>query len=185
VASDLSRADLREDESLLIEAVELLVQRQRETESWVTEQARQAEERAVVSERRYTDLEARLVGVESQLERLMHDVGPGRSDTVVDERLALLREQVEGLKSRLPAHNTAPAREPEPPRPVAQSPRTYSRAERHPNRPARAAAIVGGIQSASFWEVLGSTPEDRFGIALIGLGAIAVLYAILTQLPLR
>jgi hypothetical protein len=204
VASDLSRSDVKEEvgvgvgENLLIEAVSLLMQRQRETESWVAEQVWQSEERAAVAERRYAELEARLVGIEDQLDRLMREVEPGRSDAV-DERLAGLREQLEGLKSgsdgrpvravpapspptlevtplpprepEPPTYHAAPSREPEPP--------VYKAA------PPRAAVAAGDGQSAGFWDLLGSTPQDRFGIALIGLGAIAVLYAVLTQLPLR
>jgi hypothetical protein len=34
----------------------------------------------------------------------------------------------------------------------------------------------------TFWDLLGPSPQDRFGLVLIGAGAIAVLYAILTQL---
>jgi hypothetical protein len=44
-----------------------------------------------------------------------------------------------------------------------------------------AAAPVTRPQSPGLLELLGSTPQDRFGVALIGLGAVAVLYALLTQ----
>ncbi|TMF06483.1 MAG: hypothetical protein E6I52_00235 [Chloroflexi bacterium] len=75
------------------------MQRQRETEGWVNEQVWQAEERVAATERRYAELEARLAGIEDQLMRLAQEAGePGRGDAGVDERLALLREQVEGLK---------------------------------------------------------------------------------------
>jgi hypothetical protein len=214
VASDLSRSDVKEEvgvgvgENLLIEAVSLLVQRQHETESWVAEQVSQAEERAAVSERRYGELEARLVGIEDQLERLMREVEPGRS-AAVDERLVRLREQLEGLKSgadgrparavpapSLPTLEATPApppREPEPPTPHTPltrepEPSTYRAAllrEPVPPKPASLRAAAADGQSAGFWDLLGSTAESRFGIALIGVGAIAVLFAILTQLPLR
>jgi len=189
VASNLSRNDVREEENLLVEAVSLLVQRQRETETWVAEQVWQAQERAAVTERRYAELEARLVDIEDQLNRLLREVEPGRSGADVEERLARLREQVEGLKSG-PDGRPARTAQPVPVEPAAPPPPpAFERVERvdpPPIRPARAAATVGGGgQSASFMELLGSTPQDRFGVVLIGLGAIAVLYAILTQLPLR
>ncbi len=200
VVSDLACNDVREEvgvgvevgveESLLIEAVSLLVQRQRETETWVTEQVWQAEQRAATSERRYAELEARLVDIEEQLTRLLRDTEPGRSDAAVEERLARLREQVEDLKTGgdgRPAHTvTVPG--PTPPQAGPVLPREFEPAPAPPPpvRPARVAATAGGSsQSPGLLELLGATPQDRFGIALIGLGAVAVLYAILTQLPLR
>ena len=100
MARDVSRNEVKEEGNLLVEAVSLLVQRQRETEGWVNEQVWQAEERVAATERRYAELEARLAGIEDQLMRLAQEAGePGRGDAGVDERLALLREQVEGLKS--------------------------------------------------------------------------------------
>jgi hypothetical protein len=36
----------------------------------------------------------------------------------------------------------------------------------------------------SLWDLTGPTSRDRFGLALIGLGVIAVLYAVFTQLRL-
>src|SRR5205807_6153313 len=97
VASELSRTEVKEEGNLLIEAVALLVQRQRETESWVAEQIWQAEERAAATDRRYAELEARLEGIEEHLARLVHEIEPARGDPAGDERLARLREQVEGL----------------------------------------------------------------------------------------
>jgi hypothetical protein len=100
VAGEVSRGEVKEEGNLLVEAVSLLVQRQRETESWVKEQVWQAEERAAATERRYAELEARLKDIEDQLTRLAQEVGePGRGDAGADERLARLREQLEGLKA--------------------------------------------------------------------------------------
>src|SRR5438270_10800705 len=102
VPPDLSKnevKEVKEEGNLLIEAVSLLVQRQRETEGWVAEQIWQAEERASAAERRYAELETRLTGIEEHLARLVQDVEPARGDAVVDERLSRLREQVEGLKT--------------------------------------------------------------------------------------
>src|SRR5438270_10958452 len=102
VPPDLSKnevKEVKEEGNLLIEAVSLLVQRQRETEGWVAEQIWQAEERATATERRYAELEARLVGIEEHLARLVQDVEPTAGGGLDDERLARLREEVEGLKS--------------------------------------------------------------------------------------
>jgi hypothetical protein len=194
VPSDLSRTEVREEGNLLIEAVALLVQRQRETESWVAEQIWQAEERTAATDRRYAELDARLADIEEHLARLVHEIEPPRGDPAVDERLARLRAQVEGLKSGpatepRPAHGApiavdpiapvvadAPAREPESARSVPAAEPRYQR------RAVAAPAAGAGQQSVPFWDLLGPTPQDRFGLALIGAGAVAVLYAILTQL---
>ncbi len=221
-----------QEENLLIEAVALLVQRQRETEAWVTEQLTQAGERSTAAERRFADLSTRLTAIEDQLDRLIRDMEPVRSDAAVDERVARLREQVEGLKSERPGPD-APARPQltrSPTRPVSsemaaprgqdslprptleqtQSPvrgdaletavvhaESAPQEARHtariatdhaaeapagPRPRARAAAMAPRDDGPSFLELLGSTPADRFGLVLIGLGMIAVLYALLTQL---
>lgn len=191
MASDLSRTEVREEGNLLIEAVALLVQRQRETESWVAEQIWQTEERAAATDRRYAELEARLESIEEHLARLVHEIEPQRGDAAADERLARLREQVEGLKlnpstagqaarsapspSGASAH-VPPAVEPESARPVAAGEPRYER------RPAATAAGASRASSVTFWDLLGPSPQDRVGIVLIGAGAVAVLYALLTQL---
>jgi hypothetical protein len=218
VPSELSRTDeATHEENLLIEAVSLLVQRQRETESWVAEQVWQAEERATEAERRYADLETRLMGIEEQLDRLLREVEPGRS-AAVDERLARLREQVEGLKSASDGRSVRagsssaltvddePLRDPEPV--VAREPdrradtraaggppereaeRHYEprdpdprREERRPAGPPRRAAVAAAHpQSVGFLELLGASPQDRWGFVLIVAGAVAVVYAVLSQL---
>jgi hypothetical protein len=175
VLPDRNRGEVRADGNLLIEAVELLVQRQRETESWLTEQIWQAEERATATERVAADLEARLAAIEQRLARLGDDVDPPRDHPGLDERLARLREQVEGLKSgadrRVPPRTPpvlAGGPGPTPP-PVARPPRTA------PN-PAQGSPAVG------FWALFGSSPQDRFGLVLMAAGGLAVLYALLSQL---
>jgi hypothetical protein len=50
---------------------------------------------------------------------------------------------------------------------------------RYVERPAAPAASAQGV---GFMEMLGATPQDRWGVVLIGAGAVAVLYALLTQL---
>jgi hypothetical protein len=216
VPSELSSKEPAHEENLLIEAVSLLVQRQRETESWVAEQVWQTEERATATERRYADLETRLAGIEEQLGQLLREVGSGRSE-VVDEGLARLREQVQDLKSAADGHPTRsvttqvlpraeeapPPREPElrpaqavavpdpdAPRPARNAAEVRDSEPRRPiGPPARstraAVATSSSSQQVGFLELLGSTTEDRWGFALIVSGAVAVLYALLTQLPFR
>jgi len=206
VPPDLSKTEVKEvkeEGNLLIEAVSLLVQRQRETEGWVSEQIWQAEERAVAAERRYSELEARLVGIEEHLSRLVHAVEPVQGDPVVDERLHRLREQVEGLKttgadprstprptpaaSSVPAETPAPPvreREPEATRPAAPPEPRYAPEPTYERPVAAAPRVATGGQGVGFMELLGPTPGDRWGLVLIGFGAVAVLYAVLTSLHL-
>jgi archaellum component FlaC len=106
VPPDLSKSEVKEvsevkeEGNLLIEAVSLLVQRQRETEGWVAEQIWQAEERAAAAERRYAELEDRLDGIEEHLSRLVNELEPAPGGNAeVDQRLSRLREQVEDLKT--------------------------------------------------------------------------------------
>ena len=186
----MSRTEVQQEGNLLIEAVALLVQRQRETESWVAEQIWQAEERFAVTDRRYTELEARLVGIEEHLARLANALEPAHGDAAVDERLARLREQLEGLKSGSgcdgrPTRVAPPASERSVP--VAAEP-SAGQPERPPSvvtaasRFVRPAAATGGSgQNITFWDLLGPSPQDRWGLVLIGAGAVAVLYAILSQ----
>src|SRR5712691_7470225 len=133
--TEVKKTEVKEEGNLLIEAVSLLVQRQRETEGWVAEQIWQAEERAAATERRYAELEARLVGIEEHLARLVHDVDVVPGGALDDERLARLREQVEGLKSvgadgytnraapvTPPAPAAAPTYDPDVTRPIPTAP---------------------------------------------------------------
>jgi hypothetical protein len=250
VSSNLSRDDVTDEDNLLIEAVSLLVRRQRDTESWVAEQISQAEARAVAGERRSAALESRLAGIEDQLDRLVRQVEPGRGDVDLDARLARLRAQVQGLKEapeRSPAvasngaeagagsvplspralgeanhvsqaplpvassaaavgQMTSPAAAdaPSPSSPSAAAagmpkpppsnstvaaptagvqPGEASSSDQVANHSTSAATGRGG-QFSSFLQLLGDTPEDRFGLLLIGAGLIAVVYAVLSQLHL-
>jgi hypothetical protein len=224
-----------EEDNLLIEAVSLLVQRQRETESWVTEQIDQAHERTLSSERRYAEFEARLAGIEEQLDRLVRDLEPGRGDAAAGQRLARLREQVEDLKSdtdgrplrsvptastpprtfedeapvprrtleseAAPVRRTLEAEVPVPRRPLEdESPGTLEGApprvaiaaegplprrtiEREaPSQRTREPEPQSRSAGMGLLELMGATPQDRFGVVLIFLGIVAVLYAVLTQL---
>jgi hypothetical protein len=211
VARELRSDEMEQADNLLIEAVSLLVQRHRETESWLSEQIAQADHRAAATERRYADLETRLTGIEDQLDRLARELEP-RFDTASDERLARLREQVEDLKSEgdgrsvrvVPSHGPViPASSPmaavpppavlPPPTPIAP-PVGAAPAHSVPSAPASAVVTapspapaapvvaVSSGQAESVWDVLGPRPQDRFGLVLIGLGLLAVFFAILTQL---
>jgi hypothetical protein len=189
VPSDLSRVEVKEEGNLLIEAVALLVRRQRESESWIAEQIWQAEERALAAERRYAELEVRLDSIEQNLARLAHDAEPAPGDAGVEERLARLREQVEGLKSGSEARAGRPAVVTDRPAGPTQAPvgEAYE-PESAGARPVRASDMRFERRAAAtahgpgFWELLGASPQDRAGLLLIGGGAIFVVYAFLTQL---
>ena len=135
-----------EEDNLLVEAVSLLVQRQRETEKWVAEQLSQAEERTAATERRYTEVEARLAALEEQLSRVAREVEPTRADTAPDERLARLRAQLEALKS---GGNGVPAAIASPP------PRNVSVA------PDASPACVPEVARASTAEGRSAAPHER------------------------
>lgn len=191
MASELSRTEVKEEGNLLIEAVALLVQRQRETESWVAEQIWQADERAAATDRRYAELEARLEGIEAHLARLLHEIEPGRGDPAGEERLARLREQVEGLKltpsTARQTGRTGPTPFPSVERaasPVVDAAPRESETARPgaSTEPRDQRQTVATAQGVTFWDLLGHNPEDRFGVLLIGAGAIAVVFAALNLL---
>jgi uncharacterized coiled-coil protein SlyX len=181
VPPDLSKSEVKEvsefkeEGNLLIEAVSLLVQRQRETEGWVAEQIWQAEERASAAERRYADLEDRLSGIEEHLSRLVNELEPAQdSNAQVDERLSRLREQVEDLKAAgTDGRLVAP-----PPRTSEPQPSLVAFAP-----PAETAwpAATGAPTNVGFLDLLGCRPADRWGAVLIAAGAVAVLFAVLTS----
>jgi hypothetical protein len=195
---DLSRIEAKEEGNLLIEAVSLLVQRQRETESWVAEQIWQAEERASAAERRYAELDTRLAEIEEHVARLSLDLEPSRQEPGVQERLTRLREQVEGLKSTAgdgrgnrgapigaapPMLATVVPEAEAPPPPRDSAPRESAPQDSVPVRPkriVRAGADQGG-SATGFWELLGARPQDRISAVLIFAGAVALLYAALLQ----
>ena len=173
-------ADLGEEDNLLVEAVSLLVQRQRETEQWVTEQVCQAEERTAAAERRSVELEARLAAIEEQLARIARELEPGRAEGPGDGRLARLREQLESLKAGgdgLPSGETVREHRSRVPIPPEWRQRAASPAVREPVRDGEAVR-----RRASLLDLLGSDPQDRFGLVFMGVGAVAVVYAALSLL---
>lgn len=184
---------IRQELDLLGEAVSLLVRRRRQNTTWIKEQVRQAEQRAADSERRRAELEGRLAQLESQLERLVQDFKPGADET----RIALLHEQIQDLSVEqpesvqvapsasvaqqdvrkaqvVPAHDVRT----EPPHGSVSAPA---------EEPARSDAVSAASThptKVTFWDMLGATRQDRVGVVLMGLGAVGVLYALLTQLRL-
>jgi hypothetical protein len=207
---DLSRredvgGEIKPEGNLLIEAVSLLVQRQRETETWISEQLWQAEQRAADTEQRYAELASRLAGIESHLAQLVHEMEPGADDG----RIARLRDQLQDLRRGEPMRASDEVTRPIPtpiepmaedraPRssptaqltstaPVASEPRAETTAAPVPSQPRRAVAAAAAAPSTSttnvtFWELLGSTRGDRFGAVMMGLGAVALLFVVLSQL---
>jgi len=201
--------------NLLIEAVSLLVQRQRETETWVSERLWQAEQRAGETDRRYAALESRLANIEAHLARLATDIEPAADD----ERVARLRDQLAGLRGQT-LHATDDTVSTRPielfqisdpgaakpsggayvidnratPAPTVAAPRPAAPAASVPPAvqtstvttaaapPAATVSTTSATRHVGFMETLGATPGDRAGVILIGLGGVAVLYALLTQL---
>jgi hypothetical protein len=165
------RTDPDQQDDLLIEAVSLLVQRQREIEAWAADRVYQSEERAAAMEQRHTDVEVRLTAIEDQLARLAREVAPGRAK-VADDRVSRLREQIEDLRT---AGDGFSAR--------ALAPEIVA-AQPHPDSPSGAPTSTATTTrgSVSFWDLFGQTPVERFGFLLIGVGGVAVLYALLSFL---
>ena len=150
MASNLPRHEVTEQalENLLIEAVSLLVQRQRD-----------AEERSAAMEARLAELEARLA--------------PGRPD----ERLAILRDQLNELRSEPVLRPTSlETRRPPAPPPPHLEPVTPPAPP--PSAPVSAApTIAHSGSSVSAWSVFGTTPAQRFSLLLIAVGVLALLYS--------
>jgi hypothetical protein len=167
VRPEPSPSDTVDEENLLIEAISLLVQRQREMEAWLADQISQADDRTSTAEQRYTELESRLAGIEDRLERLVRDFEPSAIGPSED-RLARLREQVEGLKSETDGRTIR-----------GQPPPRLASPEPPPPSPSPSP------RGSTLSDVLGRTPADRFGSFLIAIGALAVVYAVLSQFALR
>ena len=166
MASNLPRHEGAEEENLLIEAVSLLVQRQRENEE------------------RSAALELRLSELEAQLHGLVHDVSPA----VADDRLAALREQLEALRGEpgvrpvaqvsptsLDARRQAPTLSAAPPRLEPVPP--PAPALQDVSSPTPAAPPSTPAQAPSAWGVFGATPTARFSLLLIAVGVLALVYS--------
>jgi hypothetical protein len=136
VASNLPREDVPHEENLLLEAVSLLVERQRDTEE-------------------------RLAAIEDRVSRLVREQASGRP-SAADERLARLREQVADLRSEA--------------KPEARAVRAVS--------PVRTVVPQTRTPAPTLPDLIGATARQRFGSLMMLVGALAVLYAVGTQLHL-
>lgn len=154
-----------EQGNLVIEALTLLVQRQREIETWVAEQVWQAEERVAATEGQYSDLERRLQDIEARLGRLAHQLELRQSDEPSNSRLIELREQIEALRST-PNGLRAPLVETS-----SETTFTTQARESHTTR-----------RDVGLWDLLGQSGQERVGLIVMGLGGVAALFAILSQL---
>jgi hypothetical protein len=115
-ADQAQRVTPEPEGNLLVEAVSLLVQRQRETETWLTEQLRQADRSAARVEERYAELEQRLARIEARLSTLGRRLDV---DATADQvQLARLREQVARLSNGAAASELAPDSNVVTPKPV-------------------------------------------------------------------
>jgi hypothetical protein len=221
-------SDIRQELDVLGDAVLLLMRRRRDSDTWIGDQLRQAEQRAADAERRYADLEWRLAAIETHLQRLAQEVQAPADES----RIALLREEIRGLGADQPVPTTTSAPAPLPiadwtARPQRSQPVSYGedvvrgdavsardvgaveprgaaspivapellrsepalvavRTEPVPPRPEPAAVPAASPRATnvSFWQVLGANRQDRTGVVLMGIGAVGVLYALLTQVRL-
>jgi hypothetical protein len=185
VASNPSRSNVIEEENLLIEAVSLLLQRQRETESVLAESRQQLDG----IDRRHAEFEARLASIEDRLARLARELGSSRTDAAAGERLARLREHLAELKSDGDPRPRRPLRPPEVTsldaarrQPEAQRAASGTGASLPSSAPDAVVPTPEATRGPTLWNIVGATPRDRFGLLLIGVGVIAVLYAVLSML---
>lgn len=145
-----------DERKLLIDAVTLLARNQAEAESAHSQYAADASRRMLTLERRCLDLEQRLAALDERLRKLGDDVHMP-VDSEGAERLSALRGEVERMTHR--PSTPAPAAPAVAPAPMRQTP-------------------------AINWQTLASSgvvTQDRAGLALMGLGAVAIVFAILTQ----
>jgi hypothetical protein len=193
-------ATLTRERALLLEALTLLVQRQVESESALSDQVARTNTRVANVERRGVDLAARVADIDARLLQLATQVEP---DPGLASRVAVLQAQLQQLQvARIadtqpvpqppqpsyqappPPVQTAPRTEPTPPvlpllqairQPQSQPPRQYVPQHRRP-------AVVGTADT--LWARLGNTNQDRASIVLIGTGVLVVVFAALAQLRL-
>jgi hypothetical protein len=191
-----AEATLARERALLLEALTLLVQRQAETESTMTDQIARTNARVVNVERRGTALEARVADIDARLRQLAIQVEP---DPGLASRVAVLQAQLQQLHvARIPDDEPEPLQSsvvtsapPSPtPTPPSPTPRTslHAQAIRQPQAPPprrdvmppRRAVLVGSADA--LWDRLGTTNQDRASLVLIGTGVLVVVFAALAQL---
>jgi hypothetical protein len=182
---------MNEESRLLVEAVSLLLEREREIEATLTDRFHHAERHAARVERGYAEVEARVHRIEKRLAELAPSIDPRSGDLAV---LAQIRGQLTAL-----APPAGPAAAPEPlqqlvsvppsgPPPVSPTPPPppSSPATHADTASASSALTTSSADSGkSPWSALGDTREARFGALLMAAGAIALLYIILTQAGLH
>ena len=154
-----------DERKLLIDAVTLLARNQAEAESAQSQYAADASRRMLTLERRCLELEQRLAALDERLRKLSDDVHMP-VDSEGAERLSALRGEVERMTHR----PSAPAPPAEP------ATNTVAAAAPPPTTTRQMPAIN--------WQTLASSgvvTQDRAGLALMGLGAVAIVFAILTQ----
>jgi hypothetical protein len=184
-----AEATLARERALLLEALTLLVQRQADTESALTDKVARTNTRVANVERRGADLEARVADIDARLQQLATQVEP---DPGLASRVAVLQAQLQQLHVGRIAEQPYQSSAPEPP--THQAPPTSQtepavpasppvQAVRKPQAPPpRRAAVVGSADS--LWDRLGTTNQDRASAVLIGTGVLVVVFAALAQLRL-
>jgi hypothetical protein len=195
VDHDQTPATATDERKLLIDAVTMLARNQTEAESALTQQAAESSRRMLALERRCLDLEQHLAAIQDQLRKLAREVSLP-TDPESQQRLVELRGQLARLAQRSDASAVAPsvvatdfdvvrpvpADAPVAP-PVLPAPRPVPPVEPPtpvPVPPPPAAPRASSTPRPS-WASSSVVTQDNAGLLLIGVGAVAVLFAILTQ----
>jgi hypothetical protein len=150
----------REEAKLLVEAVSLLLQREQEIETAMTDRFRKAQLRAADVAQRWNSVDQRLSRVEQRLAELAPSIDPQRAGAAV---VSQLKYEVESLPIR-----------------IASSANVGGRLER---TVADSAPEVASQPKAttSAWALLGDTAEARLGAVLIGVGALVLVVVLFMQ----
>jgi hypothetical protein len=182
VEPDETPATPSDERKLLIDAVTLLARNQSRAESELAQQSAESSRRMLALERRCLDLEQRLGGIQEELRKLSREVLLS-ADPDSQQRLAELRGQLARLAQRSDVNATpanivamdfdavhpvpadAPVAPVEPPTPVPPP-----------------AAPGSNSAPRPLWRSSNVVTQDNAGLLLIGVGAVAVLFAILTQI---
>jgi hypothetical protein len=110
VVEDQAETSVVRERTLLVEALTLLMERQQEAETELTERLARTNSRVVAVERRFGEIESRLAGIEERLLRLATEVEP---DPGVSRRVATLQAHVERLQSPGTSPSGAAAQQPQ------------------------------------------------------------------------
>jgi hypothetical protein len=163
-----------EESRLLIEAVSLLVQRQREAEAWLAEQFRQTLLSDSALDRRMAELEERLGRIQARLGTLAAEVDPNLASVAdiarLEQGLESLTNGAAGFPARPQTLTVVPSQTPPPsldlpPRPRSASPRAAAESW----RPLDEAPRVATEASRAPTEALRAVRSDpTFGAAARG-----------------